>query len=323
MVTWHSGPELPECLSSLAEARRRCGRSGSEVELVLVDNASPGFRSELVSAHWPDSRIVINGSNRGFGPAANQGIELSHAPAVLLLNPDTRAVGDPFSSLLRGFSAHQEAVALAPRLAEADDNPGETQRSFQLRHLPTWGQALRELMLVDKIWPANRWLRRDRYLDRDRTAGFSVQQPAAAALAVRREVLTACGGFDERFVPAWFEDVDLCARLAQFGDLRYWPDAVFEHQGGVAARGLGYDRFLPIYYTNAVRYWRKHHGAAAARLFGFLVVAGMLLRLAALPLRRELPRGRREAARAYGRVMKRTLLGSIGVDRSLDLQSIG
>ena len=36
--------------------------------------------------------------------------------------------------------------------------------------------------------------------------------PAAAALALRRPVFLELGGFDSRFVPAWWEDVDLAAR---------------------------------------------------------------------------------------------------------------
>ena len=34
---------------------------------------------------------------------------------------------------------------------------------------------------------------------------------------MRRDAFVACGGFDERYVPAWYEDVDLCARLAPRG----------------------------------------------------------------------------------------------------------
>ena len=48
-------------------------------------------------------------------------------------------------------------------------------------------------------------------------AGAAIEQPAAAALALRRSVFEALGGFDEAFYPAWFEDVDLARRLADRG----------------------------------------------------------------------------------------------------------
>lgn len=301
IVTWHPGAELESCVASLAAARRLAERRNLLVELVLVDNASPEFPHEVLNRHWPDARTLWNDSNRGFGPAANQGFQACRAPYVLLLNPDTCAVDDPFSILHDGFERLPDVVALAPRLLEDGTPTGESQASFQLRRLPTWGQAVRELLLVDKMWPNNRFLIRDRYLDRDRSTSFPVEQPAAAALAMRRETLIRCGGFDERFIPAWFEDVDLCERLGRTGDLLYWPDACFLHRGGVAAHRLGYDQFLPIYYANAIRYRKKHSGAMAVILYRLLVATGMLMRLASLPLRKQLPRSRSESARAYVR----------------------
>ena len=64
-------------------------------------------------------------------------------------------------------------------------------------------------------------------------SGALVEQPAAAALAIRRQVLDRLGGFDEQFYPAWFEDVDLAKRLQQERDLvRSWPEAVLNHKLG-------------------------------------------------------------------------------------------
>jgi GT2 family glycosyltransferase len=121
---------------------------------------------------------------------------------------------------------------------------------------------------------------------------------------VRRSVFERVGGFDETFVPAWFEDVDLCARLLQHGQILYWPASTFVHSGGAAARRLGYDAFLPIYYGNAHRYWRKHRGAAAALCYRMLVAIGMALRFLVLALRPTLPCPAAEAARAYLRVLR-------------------
>jgi len=97
--------------------------------------------------------------------------------------------------------------------------------------------------------------------------------------------------------------VDLCARLLEQGRIAYVPDAGFRHRGGRAADTLGYARFLPIFYANALRYRKKHYRAPARLMYRPLLAAGMLLRLAVLPFRRAVPRSRREAARAYVRVL--------------------
>lgn len=305
LVTWEPGEELLACIGSLAVARRGCGLG---LELVVVDNGSRWFPAVEVRKAWPDAVVIANADNRGFGPAVNQAAQAASGQVLLLLNPDTRADGDPFTPLVGAFDA-SDVVAAAPRLVEAGAVDDVEQEVFQLRHLPTLGAALRELWLVDRIWPDNRWLREDRYLDRDRRLSFEVEQPAAAALAVRKTAFAAIGGMDESFRPAWYEDVDLCARLGRFGRLVYWPASTFRHVGGVSARRLGYDRFLPIIYGNARRYWRKHHGLPGALAYRFLLATGMLLRLLTVPLRRRVPRPRAEAARAYLRTLRVALGG--------------
>jgi hypothetical protein len=287
----------------------------ASVSLVVVDNGSDSFSPELVARAWPGATVLANPNNLGFGPAANQGARLASAEVLLFLNPDTEAQGDPLTPLARGFGEHPEAVALAPRLLEPPSSAGEPQESFQLRHLPTRRQTLRELLLLDKAFPRNRGLLRDRYAECDRERPFVVEQPAAAALAIRREAFERCGGFDPAFDPAWFEDVDLCARLASLGTILYWPASRFVHTGGAAARKLGYHRFLPLYYRNGHRFWRKHHGALDASLYRAMAAVGMVLRLLVLPFRAAVPRPRGEAALAYLRVLR----GALGLDGSFHI----
>jgi len=134
-------------------------------------------------------------------------------------------------------------------------------------------------------------------------ASFEVEQPAAAVLAIRAKAFVAIGGFDPRFVPAWWEDVDLCFRLGALGKIVYYPKSVFAHGGGAAMRRLGYDRFLPMYYRNAIAYWGKNRGPVAALIFRFLLFKGMLLRMMLLPLRQTDPRPKSESFRAYRRAL--------------------
>ncbi len=307
LVSWEDFEELVACLASLAEHRPR--RDTLPVEVCVVDNASQVFDEVTLRRLWPEATIVRNPTNRGFGPAANQGVARCTSDIVLLLNPDARPTPGALEALVSAFHARPDAVAVAPRLVDGPGTGGEPQARFQLRRLPTWRQAVRELLLVDKLFPDSEVLRRERYLHVDRTRPFAVEQPAAAALAVRREVFLAARGFDERFVPAWFEDVDLCRRLLDFGPILFWPDAVFVHGGGHAASHLGYHRFLPLYYRNECRYWRKYGGFPAELAFRTLLLVGMALRLAVLPLRPVVPRPRGQAALAY----LRTALMALGV----------
>ena len=138
-----------------------------------------------------------------------------------------------------------------------------------------------------------------------------MEQAAAAALAVRADAFRAVGGFDEKFVPAWFEDVDLCARLRSLGRILYWPGTRFRHRGGLSLERLGYARFLPLFYGNALRYRALHYGPGARAIYRGLLAAGMVLRLAALPFRPPPPRRRSEAARAYLGALRVALGGRV------------
>jgi GT2 family glycosyltransferase len=313
-VSWRDEEELRGAVAALAEARRRVPASGPRVSLTVVDNGG-GLSPEAVRALWPDAILLVNAENRGFGPAANQGARQASGDALLFVNPDARAEAEPFSPIARAFDADPAVVAVAPRLTDADGGalpperlrlapPGrEDQATFQLRRLPTLAADARELLLVDHLWPNNPGRRRARYAEAKRGAAFAVEQAAAAALAVRADVFARIGGFDERYVPAWYEDVDLCERLGREGKILYLPEARFRHRGGDSASRLGYDRFLPIFYANALRYRAPRYGAGARAAYRTLLAAGMVLRLLVLPFRRGVPRPRPEAARAYLRVL--------------------
>ena len=334
VVSWRDAEDVTELVASLAAARRALPPDGPQVSLTIVVNDADrpdAVPDERLRSEWPDAAVVRNATNRGFGPAANQGAARTGGGAILFLNPDARAVGDPFTAIARGFAAHPAAAALAPRLLPPEGEgptdaarlapPGrEDQFTFQLRELPRLSSDARELLLLDHVFPNNAGRRRSRYADRDRAAPFAVEQAAAAALAVRADAFRRVGGFDERFVPAWFEDVDLCARLGAVGEILYWPAARFRHRGGASADRLGYPRFLPIYYANALRYRRGRYGLTARAVYRTLLVAGMLLRIAALPFRRHDPRPKRESLRAYINVL-RLVFGSPAV--SVEPSAVG
>ena len=308
IVSWNSGEDLASCVQSLAAARALS--SGVEAELIVVDNHSDVSPDEAVKHVWPDARLAILSENIGFGPAVNHAAAHARGDVLLLVNPDARAAGDPLTPIAAAFERNPDWVAVAPKLVGVADEtspPGsvsrrrggdESQEAFQLRRLPTLRQAARELFLIDRAFPGNRGRLRDRYLDADRESSFEVEQPAAAVLAIRTDAFVRAGGFDPRFVPAWWEDVDLCRRLGAIGKIVYYPAATFAHGGGASMRRLGYARFLPVYYRNAVAYWRKHRPAAATA-FRLMVAAGMLLRIFLLPWRRSDPRPKRESLRAY------------------------
>jgi GT2 family glycosyltransferase len=297
-VSWEDRDQLCAAVRALGEARLRCGADGQRIDLAVVVNDDGPSRKDCVRASWPDATVIENDRNLGFGRAANIGARAVQGTILLFLNPDTRPVGNPFAEILTAFDSQPCAVAVAPRLLQAEG--GRDQQPFQLRRLPRLATDMRELLLLDQMLPWNPWRRRDRYLDENREMPFPVEQAAAAALAVKRSAFEGVGGFDEIFFPAWFEDVDLCQRLRARGTIVYWPGAQFSHLGGLSSNSMGRSRFLLAYHRNGLRYRRRNYGRFAFSVYRATLAVGMTVRsLASVRLSR-----RQEHARAYARIAR-------------------
>ncbi len=287
VVAHSSNAELHPCLSSLR---------GKVEEAVVVDNC-PGARAPpaLRAAH-PWVKWLDNPSNRGYAAGVNQGVAATSAPFVLLLNPDCE--------LLTGLDGLVEACR-PERVGGAGGllvNPdGTPQAGFMARSFPTpWALAF-EALGLNRAWPGNPVNRRFRLRRLDPAVECKVDQPAGAFLMLRRRALDAVGGLDERFRPAWFEDVDLCRRLCDAGyALRYTPLASARHVGGHSVGRLSPQVRLNAWYGGLLRYAEKHFSHRAYRRVRVAVLLGLALRRAYCVA----GGGSSEDADAYGRLFR-------------------
>ena len=273
VVHWHDEEHLEELVAAWPR--------DPAFELLVVDNG--GTRSLDVPA---SVRLISPGRNLGFAGGVNRGVNEARAPWVLILNADARPLDGALGRLLEAAGDFPSAAGIVPALVGED---GSSQHRWQLQPLPGPGTlVLQGFFLGGARGPREPPAR-----------GAEVEQPAAAALALRRSVLREIGGLDEGFYPAWFEDVDLARRLKRAGHrLIYEPASRFAHAGGATVDGLGYGPFLWLYYRGLTRYLGKHHGAGWALVARLALPIGMLLRLALLPLRRPRRATSRRAAAA-------------------------
>ncbi|MEU9984509.1 glycosyltransferase [Streptomyces sp. NPDC050856] len=171
---------LADCLAALAASR---GPEPSRVVLVDDRPGSPDGGLPL-DALGPlaDRALVLRSGGRGPAAARNTGLRAVDEPWTVLLDDDVRVGAHWREQLVRD-------------LAEASPDVGGV-------------QGVLEVPL-----PADR-----RPTDWERnTAGLRDARWATADMAYRTEVLTAVGGFDERFTRAFREDADLALRVVDAG----------------------------------------------------------------------------------------------------------
>jgi hypothetical protein len=268
-----------------------------DCEIVVVDNASTDDTVQRIEEFvaWNPVRLMANEQNRGFGAAVNQGAREATGDVLLILNPDAIAEPGAAAALLRCRESMQ-ADAVGGALLEADGQPA---RGFAFRRIPTFAPLLCEVLLVNQLWPGNPVNRRYRCLDADYSQQQEIEQPAGACLAITRTAWDSIGGFDEQFFPVWFEDVDLCKRLLdRKSRIMYCPEARFRHSGAHSVGQLAFRDQQIFWYTNMVRYARKHFSKMQVVILRLAILKGMLLRsVAALFGARKAPLG--ETLSAY------------------------
>ena len=160
-------------------------------ELLLVDNASPDqtlaqVREEVTGAH-----LIVNETNRGFGVASNQGAEGARGRYLCFLNSDALVRPGWLAPLVETLESDRTIGAVVPMFLNED---GTIQEAGSV--IDSAGHAHAVGSGAD---PSDFEYRFPREVD----------YGSAACLVVRRDVFTDVGGFDFRYAPMYFEDVDL------------------------------------------------------------------------------------------------------------------
>ena len=262
VVTYNSEEVIGACLDSCAS-----------LPMVVVDNASNDKTIEQVKRR-PEVLLLTNATNRGFATAVNQGEAALDTEFVLLLNPDVH-LQTPVTALRDACSSPGVGLATGRLL----DRAGSVQAGFNIRRFPSPLTLIFEVLGLNRLFPWNGINRRYRCSDFNPAIAADVEQPAGAFLMFRRDVWKRLNGFDSRFHPLWFEDVDFCKRAREAGfKIRYVPDVTAVHQGGHSVAKLTRCSRELYWYVSLLKYASKHFQPYAFRGVSAAVVLGSFLR---------------------------------------------
>jgi N-acetylglucosaminyl-diphospho-decaprenol L-rhamnosyltransferase len=220
IVNYRSGDLLRACLDSILRSL-----ATQDFEILVANNDSVQDLALVLARDWPNTRIIQNDSNLGFGAAANRAFRQSTGQFLLLLNPDVRVKPSSIETLIATAEGHPEAGMVLPQLRNPDGSLQYSCRTFYtcetlfLRRGP-W----------KRFFVSHPKVRSHLMEDWDHQSLASVDWGLGAAALVRRQAVQGTELFDERFF-LYFEDVDLCLRLRLSGwQVLYNPASVMVHE---------------------------------------------------------------------------------------------
>jgi GT2 family glycosyltransferase len=224
---------------------------------------------------FPKIRLIETGRNAGFAKACNIGIAASGGEYILLLNSDTRIIGDALDKMVSYLDEHADTAVVTSRLVYPDFTDQGVARHFPSPINALFGRK----SILTKLFPKNRFARKY-MISRSRTSGgpFEVDWVSGACLMARQNVLAQVGYLDDQFFMYW-EDADVCYRIKQKGwKIVCVPDAVIIHCEGKSSGGKMNSRLIFEFNRSVYRYYRKHHIHHWFDMMNFLALAGLTLR---------------------------------------------
>ncbi len=262
IVSWNVSALLLDCLSSIFASP-----TGALSEVIVVDSASADDTVSLVQQRFPQVRLIALSENVGFARANNIGLAAASGDFILLLNPDTRILGDAIGDLARYLRHHPDVGIVGPHTLNQDGTHQSTRRRFPtvLTGIfeSTWFQSYAPRSVLEHYY----------VLDAsDDADAVQVDWVQGSALMLRRVVYEQVGGLDEGYF-MYSEELDFCKRARARGwDVVYLGQVYLVHLGGKSAQQVHFASQV-AFHKSKIRYFYKHHGKFAAflvRLFIFI-----------------------------------------------------
>jgi O-antigen biosynthesis protein len=187
------------------------------IELILVDSGSSD-ETGAIDRYVSGAHVLRFDSNIGYLRGCNAAVQLASADCVLYLNNDVELAPDAVGAALRRLRSH-------PRIGAVGGKVVRCHGLLQEAGCIIWqdGSTSGYLRGLLPLAPEANFVR-------------TVDYCSSVFLMVRADVVRRLEGFDDSFAPAYYEDTDLCVRIAQAGyNVLYDPSVVvFHHEHGSA-----------------------------------------------------------------------------------------
>jgi GT2 family glycosyltransferase len=214
-----------------------------ETEVIVVDNASTDETARLLAHFRGFVGVIHNEENRGFLDACNQGAASARGEHLVFLRNDAVVLPGWLSHLRETIEGNEAVGAVGSMLLYEDGRVHEAGAGVWRNGVAShYGGGSPD--------------------DRRYNFAREVDYCSGASLLVRRELFEQLGGFDRRYAPTGYEDVDICFGVRSLGyrvvcqpmsRVVLQPDAMAERD----AAADNFKRYQAINRAKFVEKWRE------------------------------------------------------------------
>lgn len=207
------------------------------IQLLIVDNNSIDQTRDLLN-RIDGAEITFNSQNIHFLKACNQLIDKIRTPYILFLNNDIELLNDSISTLYKTITANNKFGAVGGPSIGLD------------------GKLLEAGSIVWNDGSCSGYGREQEPEQFNFKFNRIVDYCSGAFLLTRSDLFKKHGGFDELFMPAYYEETDYCLWLQKNGfKCIYNPDALVRHvEFGSSDRS----DVIVLQNTNQIKFRKKH-----------------------------------------------------------------
>jgi len=227
------------CVKSIEEHGARI-----PYEIIIVDDCSRDETVLASLAFFGNVRLVRNSANSGFVLSCNRGFAAARGEYVVFLNNDTQVKPGWLDELYETLCRDPKVGIAGSKLLYPDGRLQECGGIiWRMGDGWNWGRD------QDASDPRFCYMR-----DSDYVSG--------AALMIKSSLFDEIGRFDERYVPAYYEDTDLCFKVRSRGYRTVVQPAseIVHFEGasaGTSVTGSGMKRFQAINHRKFFDRWKE------------------------------------------------------------------